>query len=267
MSRAAPALGLAAGVLLAAAPVSAEPPAPGMARVGPGILRPVFPPSPEEKELPVAAFWLDRRPVTNADFLTFVRAHPRWRRDTVSRLFADEGYLAHWAGPTELAPGASADQPVVRVSWFAAKAYGAARGARLPTEAEWEFAAAASETRPDGRDEPGFTDRLLRWYSRPTPEVLPRVGQSPPNHWGVQDLHGLVWEWVLDFGNTMISGDSREGGDADKNRFCGAGALSANEKGDYASFMRIALRSSLEAPYTTGNLGFRCAVSAAGGKP
>lgn len=256
---------LAVGLVLAAAPGRAESPAPrGMARVGPGVLRPVFPPSPEEKELPVTAFWLDTRAVTNGEFLSFVRAQPRWRRDGVPRLFADAGYLSHWAGPLALGPEAGAEQPVVRVSWFAARAYCAAQGKRLPTESEWEFAASASETQADGRDEPGFRELLLRWYSRPTPRVLPRVGQGPANFWGVRDLHGLVWEWVLDFGNTMVTGDSRNGGDPDKASFCGAGALAADEKGDYASFMRIAFRSSLLASYTTSTLGFRCAKDVGG---
>ncbi len=80
-------------------------------------------------------------------------------------------------------------------------------------------------------------------------------------------MHGLVWEWVLDFGNALVSADSRESGDPNKMRFCGSGALAAGEKGDYASFMRIAFRGSLQASYTTGNLGFRCAKDAAGGRP
>ncbi len=266
MSRWATGAGLAVGLVLAALPAGAEPAPRGMARVGPGVLRPVFPPTPEETEVPVAAFWLDRRPVTNGEFLAFARSHPRWRKDAVPRLFADAGYLSHWAGPTTLGPEAQPEQPVVRVSWFAARAYCAAQGKRLATEAEWEFAAAASGTQADGRDEPGFREQLLRWYSRPTPRVLPRVGQGPANVWGVQDLHGLIWEWVLDFGNTLVSGDSREGGDPDTARFCGAGALAANEKGDYASFMRIAFRSSLQASYSTGNLGSRCARDV-GGRP
>ena len=83
----------------------------------------------------------------------------------------------------------------------------------------------------------------------------------------MRDLHGLVWEWVLDFGNTLVSEDSREGTPQGTSRFCGAGALSSGKKGDYASFMRLAFRGSLQAPYTTGNLGFRCARSLAEGAP
>ncbi len=102
-------------------------------------------------------------------------------------------------------------------------------------------------------------ERILSWYSRPTPKVLPDVGLTPGNFWGAQDLHGLVWEWVSDFGNTMVSGDSRDGVDPNKQKFCGEGAANSGSKSDYASFMRIALRNSLQAPYALKNLGFRCA--------
>lgn len=250
---------IAAAALVTASTAAA---APGMARIPAGTYVPVFPPSPEEKEIRIGAFELDKLPVTNGDFLAFVKRQPKWRKGQVPKLFADPGYLSHWAGPVSPGPAAKADQPVVQVSWFAAKAYCEAQGKRLPTEAEWEYAAAASETVADARQDPAQVARILAWYGAPTPKVLPAVGKGAPNLWGVRDLHGLVWEWVLDFNNTLVSSDSRESGDPDKSRFCGAGAVTAADKGDYASFMRIAFRSSLKAPYVTGNLGFRCARDA-----
>lgn len=249
------ALVLVAGGALAAAPG-------GMVRVGPGSFRPVYVPDASTTVIDVGAFELDRVPVTNGEFLAFVRAHPQWQRDRVAHVFADDGYLTHWAGPVELGPGVAADQPVTRVSWFAAKAYCAARGERLPTEAEWEFAAAAGEKSADGSAEPGFRERTLAWYSQPAGARLPPVGRGTPNFWGVLDLNGLVWEWVLDFNSTLVSGDSRSGASADRMQFCGAGALAAGDKQDYASFMRLAFRGSLEARYTTSALGFRCARDA-----
>lgn len=230
-----------------------------MARVGPGVLRPVYAPAPDVTTVDVAAFALDRLPVTNSEFLSFVTTHPGWRRDRVARVFADHGYLAHWAGSTELGPDARPDQPATRVSWFAARAYCRAQGKRLPTEIEWELAAAAGDTSPNGADEPGFRERILRWYARPATGDLPAVGGGPPNFWGIRDLHGLVWEWVLDYNSTLVSGDSRSGKAADRVPFCGTGAFTAGDNEDYASFMRLAFRSSLEARYTTRALGFRCA--------
>ena len=249
------ALVLAGGGAFAAAPG-------GMARVGPGPFRPLYAPDPSTTVIDVGAFELDRVPVTNGEFLAFVRAHPQWQRDRVARVFAADAYLTHWAGPVELGSEAAADQPVTRVSWFAAKAYCAALRARLPTEAEWEFAAAAGEKSADGSAEPGLRGRTLAWYSRPVGARLEKVGRGTPNYWGVLDLNDLVWEWVLDFNSTLVSGDSRTGASADRMQFCGAGALAAGDKQDYASFMRLAFRGSLEARYTTSALGFRCARDA-----
>ena len=209
----------------------------------------------------VAPFELMTRPVTNGEFLAFVQKHPQWQRDRVARPLADARYLAHWKTPTTLAGPAQAQQPVTQVSWFAADAYCQAQGARLPTWSEWEYAAAADETRKDARRDPAWRERILSWYSRPSTGPLPRVGLQAPNAYGVQDLHGLVWEWTDDFSSLMVSEDNRNQGDADKTRFCGAGALAMDDRENYAVLMRVAMLSSLQAGNTTANLGFRCAKS------
>lgn len=229
-----------------------------MATVGPATYEPFFATSADHP-VPVSAFLLDRVAVTNAQFRDFVRLRPEWRRDRVARLFADEGYLAHWVSPTEVRAG-DEDRPVTAVSWFAAKAYCAARGARLPTEAEWEVAALASATQKDGRKDPAYRAQILDWYGRPNPPALPVVGSTPANAWGVRDMHGVIWEWVLDFNSAMVTTDPRSASDKNFVRFCGAGGISAKDRDDYPSFMRIGFRSSLKADYTTRNLGFRCAA-------
>jgi formylglycine-generating enzyme required for sulfatase activity/cytochrome oxidase Cu insertion factor (SCO1/SenC/PrrC family) len=209
--------------------------------------------------VPVAPFEIGRRPVTNAEYLEFVRARPEWRRSKVSRLFADESYLRHWRGDLDLGPGAPPSSPVVHVSWFAARAFSAAHGRRLPTVAAWEPAAAADETRRDATGDAAFLERVRQWYAQPAPAVLPAVGRGVRNAWGVQDMHGLVWEWTLDFNSALVSGESRGDASLEGSLYCGSGATSAADFSDYAAFMRYAFRSSLEARYTTSSLGFRTA--------
>lgn len=210
---------------------------------------------------PVAAFALMRAPVTNAQFLAFVGAHPQWRSDHVARSLADARYLSHWTSATTLVDAVQAAQPVTQVSWFAANAYCEAEGARLPTWIEWEYAAAADESRHDARDDPAWRERILVWYARPSSHALPAAGLQTANAFGVRDLHGLVWEWAEDFSSLLVSEDNRNQGDADTTRFCGAGALSMNDRENYAVLMRVAMLSSLQAADTTRNLGFRCARS------
>ncbi len=88
-----------------------------------GDYRPIARATTDPELVPVASFHLDVLPVTNAEFLAFVAAHPQWRRSRVSPLFADETYLRHWTGDLDPGPSAPADAPVVNISWFAAKAY------------------------------------------------------------------------------------------------------------------------------------------------
>lgn len=262
-----PALIIGLCIWLAGATVTAAPalPPPGMSGVGPGLYRPQFPASPSEAVVNVPRFFLDRTPVTNADYLGFVRAQPKWRRSRVKRIFADGGYLESWRGDLDLG-SAHADAPVTGVSWFAAKAYCAWRGRRLPTEREWELAAAASATSADGMSDASFRVEVLGWYQERGRAAPGPVGRGTPNYWGVFDLHTLVWEWVGDFSASLVALDARERDDGDKSRFCGAGAALAADTTEYAAFMRIAYRSSLEASYTTRLLGFRCAKDAPQGK-
>jgi formylglycine-generating enzyme required for sulfatase activity len=149
------------------------------------------------------------------------------------------------------------ERPVINVSWFAATAYCESEDARLPTWIEWEYAAAADESRTDARSDPAWRRRILAWYERPGAAPLDAVG-SAPNAYGVSDLHGLVWEWVEDFNALFIAGDSRTQGDPDLLKFCGSGALNIIDRDSYAVLMRIALLSSLNGADTTSTLGFRC---------
>ena len=215
----------------------------------------------------IAPFELMAQPVTNAGFLAFVTRQPEWRRGVAPGIFAEPRYLEHWSGPLSLGPRVTPSQPVTRVSWFAAQAYCEAQGARLPTWAEWEYAAAADDTRRDARADPAWRERILQWYAQPSSAPLAEVGQGPANVHGIQDLHGLVWEWVEDYAAMLVSSDSREQGDPDLLKFCGAGALSTDDRENYAVLMRIAMLSALEADDITGNLGFRCARTPAGVSP
>ena len=197
-----------------------------------GAYRTPFPAYPGEQPTAVAAFWLDREPVTNREFLAFVAQHPEWRRDRVKAVLADARYLASWATPDMLGGKAQPNAPVVDVSWFAARAFCGARGGRLPTEAEWELAAAGT---PDD----------LAWYEAPAPDVVPDIGGAP-NAAGVRDLHGLVWEWVEDFGASLVGASA-----------CGTAGTA--DTPEYMTYMRYAFRSSLDARFAIGSLGFRCA--------
>lgn len=206
----------------------------------------------------VQRFLLDKYPVTNQDFLKFVQENPKWKKSKAVKIFADARYLYTWENDDSFNKNISFNSPVTNVSWFAAKNYCECQGKRLPTMDEWEYAARADEDTPDARVKESYNQKILSWYESPDSHKN-EVGSTFKNYWGIYDMHGLVWEWTSDFNSVMISGESRAGSEADRNLFCGSGALGATDLMNYAAFMRYAFRGSLKAAYSIKNLGFRCA--------
>ena len=202
-------------------------------------------------------FYMDVYPVTNREFLAFVKEYPKWQRSQVKKLFADGNYLINWKSDTLLGNDQSLNAPITNVSWFIASAYCECKGKRLPTVDEWEYAAMANENLADARQLKTYNQYILGWYEKPK-TFNNEIGSTFKNYWGVFDLHGLVWEWTLDFNSVLVSGESRKDVDNDSNLFCGSGAIGATDLMNYAAFMRYATRGSLKAKYTMKNLGFRC---------
>ena len=140
------------------------------------------------------AFYMDEYEVTNAQFKAFVDANPHWQKDQVEDRLHDGDYLATWEDNTY--PAGKANHPVTYVSWYAALAYAEWTGKRLPTEAEWEYAARG-----------GLEGQKYPWGNTITPhnanygehvgDTTP-VGQYADNGYGLYDMAGNVGEWCLD---------------------------------------------------------------------
>lgn len=206
---------------------------------------------PMDRSVKVEDFGIDPFPVTNQDFLSFLKVHSEWRKSKVRKIFADVQYLQHW--PSDLNFGAASPRsPVTRVSWFAANAYCESLNKSLPSTEQWEFA-----LYNNGRHLNELNEKILEWYGKPNPKKIPQVGTGWKNDFGVYDLGTLVWEWTEDFNSFLSVADSRSTG-KDSNLFCGNGSQMGNPA-DYAAFMRYSFRASLKANYATANLGFRCA--------
>lgn len=231
-----------------------------MVLIAKGEILPFFDRSKDGKKQKetISSFYLDKFQVTNSDYLKFVKENPNWRKSQVVRIFADKSYLNHWSGDFSFDPKTK-DAPVRYVSWFAASNYCRSLGKELPSIAQWEYVGAADEKSKNAIDSDKFKERILKWYSKPTTDNFPNVQTTYKDAWGVHGMHGVIWEWTLDFNNSLVTGESREDSTINKDKFCGSGVLGAKDSRDYAAFMRYGFRSSLRGDYTVANLGFRCA--------
>ncbi len=165
-----------------------------------------------------------------------------------------------------------ADHPVQKVNWYDAVEFceklnelpfekAAGHVYRLPTDAEWEYACRAGSTTrfSFGDDESELSD--YGWYSLNAGGVTHPVGGKKPNEWGLFDMHGNVWEWCND-----TIGDSSGRGSTDI-AVAALGSGCVGRGGGYygtALDTRSASRSSINAAFGSGNLGFRLCLSPRG---
>ncbi len=156
-------------------------------------------------------------------------------------------------------PGSNEQAPINCVDWYVAFAFCVWDGARLATEAEWEYAAAGgAENRlfPWGEDTP--TAKLANLFGEGSP--LTGVGSTPAGdgRWGQSDLGGSLWEWVLDFYDPAWLAS---GGCPDCANLTPAPwrALRGGAWRESAPALRAAGRGAAPARYHGSAVGFRCA--------
>jgi formylglycine-generating enzyme len=153
------------------------------------------------------SFYIDKQLVTNAQFKEFIDRNPAWSKDGIDRILHNGSYLEDWTGNRY--PEGKLDHPVVNVSWYAAVAYCQWRGKRLPTEAEWEFAARSKMERPlfPWGDEGADITRAN--YAASGLKTTTPVGKYAANGWGLYDMAGNVWEFMDDEWQSYKAGSSK----------------------------------------------------------
>jgi formylglycine-generating enzyme required for sulfatase activity len=180
-------------------------------------------------------FYLGKYAVTQAQWLAIMGTNP-------SR-FPGEGH------PVE---SVSWDDVQVFIRTLNAREGG--RKYRLPTEAEWEYAARAGATTVYGfGSDPRHLDAYA-WYAANAHGTTHPVGQRQPNAWGLHDMHGNVWEWVQDWYGTYLAEPGRDpqGPSTGSHRVRRGGSWHSD-----AHECSAAYRSTIKAGDCYSTLGFR----------
>ena len=221
----------------------------------------------------VDAFYMDKYPVTHAQYKEFLEANPQWRDlgwynyHLIFRKYRDSDYLKNWFKGKY--PTGKGDHPVNWISWYAAMAYAKWMGKRLPTETEWEKAARG-----------GGTGQKYLWgnainirnanFDKHVGETTP-IGKYPPNGYGLYDIVGNVGEWCLDewksrFYTFSESRNPVSGGSIENivNTYAKSKTFRVIRGGSWHSSeheVRVSNRDKLRPWKTNSLIGFRCVKS------
>lgn len=223
------------------------------------------------KKVTVSSFYVDRFEVTNEEYREYLddlSGQEREQRVPDSTAWSGSASNANWR--TYFYGSERGDFPVVAVTWEDAEAYCEWDGKRLPTEAEWEYAARAgrvggvypwagfSPRDPQGRYlanfNPGRQGQASDGYAFTAP-----VGSYPPNRWGLHDVAGNVAEWVEDAytpSYSALSGLDPIYTDSEENRrVVRGGSWSSN-----AFQIGVGVRGVQPMNQASARIGFRCAA-------
>ncbi len=204
---------------------------------------------PQHEVAITKGFWMGRNEVQVSSYERYVQAQSEGKKKKISMPEAP-GFYHKWKTPDY-------PYPMVNVSWQDAQGYCAWAGGRLPTEAEWEYAARAGKDAilpfdgPNSRDKANFAGK----QGNDIFEYVAPVHSFTPNDWGLNDMAGNVWEWVSD----IYSSDYYRESPATDPQGPKTGKGHVMRGGSFDSLPDIHLRISVRKEGATGNaVGFRC---------
>ncbi len=213
-----------------------------------------------EHSVILSGFSISKYEITNAQYATFMNdigATINGSFNGVEYLDMDDGYvqISHTSS-SFIADVGKENNPVIEVSWFGAKAYAEHYGGRLPTEAEWEFAAKGGNSSSGYTYSGSNTINDVAWYFTNTGSLIHPIGTKSANELGLHDMSGNVWEWTNDWYDSNYYSSSPNNDPQGPS----SGAYRVNRGGSWvnnANYCRVALRYSNFPTDANSIVGFR----------
>ena len=198
-----------------------------------------------------AGFWLARTEVT-------VGAYKAFARQTATRLPEAPPFNEGWQKD---------DHPIVNVTWDDARAYCAWAGGRLPSEAEWEYAARGGHPdwfHPWGKESPACAPGSANGARFDDGAACrkagtERVGVYGANGFGLYDIAGNAWEWCADEWNANVSDAPSDGSAFEEGSTASRRVLRGGSWINGAEYLRVSIRSRWFQSRGRDFVGFRCA--------
>jgi sulfatase modifying factor 1 len=213
-------------------------------------------------QVTVKSFYMGKYEVTNQEFCVFLNEKGNQTEGGTGWLETTSKYcLIEESGYRFVPKSGKENHPVINVSWYGAQAYcnwlkeKTGKPYRLPTEAEWEYAARGGK-RSQGYKYAGSNNLGdVGWFYDNSGSGTKPVGQKKANELGLFDMSGNVWEWCADGGRSYTS-DSQTNpqGPSVGTRVLRGGSCSFNSRD-----CRVSVRSNNGASYGSNDDGFRLA--------
>ncbi len=220
-----------------------------------------------QRQVTLSDFYISKYEVTNAEYAKFLNAKGNQEEGGSTWLDITNNFCQiEKAGKTFKAKAGKENHPVIMVTWYGAKAYASWAGGRLPTEAEWEYAAGGGNKSKGYKYSGSNKINEVAWY-RENSQIIEKaisngkgthpIGKKKPNELGIYDMTGNVWEWCSDwYGSYGSAAETNpQGASSGSERVLRGGSW-----GNDAYDCRVAYRDSYNPSSSYYFIGFRIII-------